>query len=70
MDREPENDERIEEVDWESRTKAGDRAGQGKGTNAGDTGDAGKTSRPSATQGDELQQMGNKKPDTGTSKKS
>ena len=25
MEREPENDERIEEVDWESRKKSGDR---------------------------------------------
>jgi hypothetical protein len=72
MEREAENDERIEEVDWESRTKSGDRAGSpGKGGTSGDTGDSGDSgdsgggARPSETQGDERQRMGNKDPDSG-----
>jgi hypothetical protein len=66
MEREPENDEQTEEVDWESRTKSGDRAGSpGKGGTSGDTGDSGGGARPSETQGDERQRMGNKTPDSG-----
>ena len=58
MEREPENDERIEEVDWESRKKSGDQQDA--------TGSPGTGPRPSETQGDERQRMGNKNPDPDT----
>ncbi len=110
MKREPENDERIQEVDSESRKKSGDQqdatpeqlgasgtggssktsgtGGSGTGGRTGHTGSTGSTgstggsgggnrdtgssgagARPSETQGDERQRMGNKNPDTGTGHK-
>lgn len=102
MEREPENDERIQDADWEPRKKSGDQedatpeqlgasgtGGSSKTSGAGASGTSGRTGspggtgtgnrdtrspgtgpRPSETQGDERQRMGNKNPDTGTGHKS
>ncbi|MFI5250563.1 MAG: hypothetical protein ACHQTF_11365 [Gemmatimonadales bacterium] len=78
MEREPENEERTPEVDSKDRKGSGDArdatpeqmgaSGAGSGKSSGRGGgsrsgnDAG-GSRPSDAQGDERQQMGNKKPE-------
>lgn len=67
MEREPENDEQITEVDSKDRKKSGDELDTTPDQMGASKGKSGRqadgASRPSESQGDERQRIGNKKPE-------